>query len=235
MKNILCIEDAPDVAHIIKFSLKTYNVVIATTLSEAKTLLDTQSFALVLVDLSLPDGDGLDILSHIAQKTSAPDELPIIILTAKKNILTKATAFSLGAEDYLEKPFDPAELKIRVDARVNRSERVQQRTDIRHVGDLLLNIGEQKLLISGSNQKIDLTSLEFRIFSTLSKAPERVFTREALIDQVWGKEIEITFRTVDTHIAHLRKKILKSGVQIETVFGSGYKLTIPNAFAQKIS
>ena len=234
MKNILCVEDAPDVAHIIKFALKAYNIIVATTLSEAKACFDNGNFSLVLVDLSLPDGDGLDMLSYIAQKSHSSDAIPIIILTAKKNILTKATAFSLGAEDYLEKPFDPAELKIRVDARVNRSERAQQRTDIRQIGDLVLNVGEQKLLIHGSNQKIDLTSLEFRIFSTLSKAPERVFTREALIDQVWGKEIEITFRTVDTHIAHLRKKILKSGVQIETVFGTGYKLTIPNAFSQKI-
>ena len=203
----------------IAVGLKGYNLDFATTLKEADQKIQTGDYALMLLDLELPDGYGLDLLAQQKPK------IPIIILTGKRQIDTKLNAFECGVDDYIEKPFSPAELTIRVDARIRKAENQKIERETKTVGDLQLLLSEQRLLFLPTNKDVDLTKNEFRLFSLLSEHVDEVLSRETLIRQIWDGTA-ISARTVDTHVANLRRKIKDSAVQIETVFGKGYRLKI---------
>ena len=227
MKSILCVEDNPEVRILVESALDSYNVVHATTLAEANKQLGGSRFSLVILDLELPDGDGMKFLTGMSQSADWR-ALPIFILTAKSDTANKILAFSVGADDFISKPFDPLELRARVNAKIRKSETSQDNADTVKVGSLTISIPNQTVSIAaaGRRESVDLTSLEFRLLLTFARAPERVFSRERLLDEVWGRDTHITDRTVDTHIAHLRKKITDSNVRIETVVGEGYRLVI---------
>ncbi len=224
MKSLLVIEDSSEVRVLLEFALEEFAVTYCSHLKDAKEKLSKNKFDLILLDLGLPDGDGLQFLTHLAAQQETK-EIPVIILSGKSEISNKVLAFSVGAEDFISKPFDPLELRARVSAKLKKSDRLQSKSELFRVGDLSFQVPKQKVHIvsDGKEESVELTSLEFRLLLTLAKAPERIFSRDFLLGEVWGSDVSVTDRTVDTHIGHLRKKIAKSQCKIDTVIGSGYR------------
>jgi DNA-binding response OmpR family regulator len=225
MAEILCVEDSQEFQILIAKALQGHSVKMASTLREATSIVEKQPFDLVVLDLALPDGNGIQFLEHL---NGAPEksQLPVFVLTSSDELSNKIAAFSIGVEDYICKPFNALEFKARVDSKLRKAKALQQKVDQIEVGDLSISVPGQRVFVrnSQSEKPIDLTSLEFRILRLLAGRPDCLFTREQLIDQIWGVGTYISDRTVDTHISRLRKKLLNSSVRIDTVFGEGYRL-----------
>jgi DNA-binding response OmpR family regulator len=226
MKSILLIEDNAEIRILVEASLDPLRVAHVGTIAEARSILDRENFHLIILDLGLPDGDGLKFMTELNNSKTGQPSTPVFILTGKSDTANKVIAFSLGVEDFITKPFDPVELRARVNAKLRKLENQQDEREIIKIKDLAIHLTRQRVyLVKDSNQEeIPLTSLEFKLLTTFARAPERVFSRDQLLDQVWGSATHITDRTVDTHVGHLRKKIAASHVRIETVINEGYRL-----------
>lgn len=227
MHKLLLVEDNEVMRVLAANTLKEFSLSMSATLKEAQVLMQANTFDLILLDIGLPDGDGLTFLNHLSN--SSGTQTPVIIISGKTDIASKVTAFSFGAEDFISKPFDPIELKARVAAKLKKIDQAKTNLDQMKIGDLVITVSKQKVVIlaNGNDQiPVDLTTLEFKLLLSLAKHPERVYTREHLLSEVWGNDLSVTLRSVDTHVAHLRKKIHKSKVKIDTVIRSGYRLLI---------
>lgn len=227
MQRLLLIEDNEVMRVLAANALKEFSLSMVSTLKEAQSLIQDNSFDLILLDIGLPDGDGLAFLNQLSSTYGT--QIPVIILSGKTDIANKVTAFSFGAEDFISKPFDPIELKARVAAKLKKIELAKTSSDFLKIGDLIITVSKQKVVIQGPGNEqypVDLTTLEFKLLLTLAKHPERIYSREHLLEEVWGDDLSVTLRSVDTHVAHLRKKIHKSKVKIDTVIRSGYRLLI---------
>jgi DNA-binding response OmpR family regulator len=227
MKNkILCIEDNPTIQTLVQLSLQEYDVTCAASLHEAETQLLSHTYAALLIDIQLPDGDGLRFLAQLSQKPHFKN-IPILIFSNYSEISNKVAAFTLGADDFIAKPFDPIELNIRITAKIRKknSESEQQKT--RSLGDLLIDFDRQKVFLLNSSQELDLelTSIEIKILALLTKRLEQVYSREQILQSVWGST-SISDRTIDSHVAHLRQKIKNSQLQIETAKSFGYRAAL---------
>lgn len=224
-KKILFIEDTLECQVILQSILKDYKVTGCSSLEEASHALKNGPYAAIILDIELPDGDGLRFLAEIPDPQK--QQTAFFIISSKTALANKAMAFSYGADDFISKPFDPIELKMRIDAKIRKMSEQQNMSTNFKVEDLTVNVAEQKLYHehNGSQDPISFTSLEFRIFAFLSRNKNKVISRDEIINHIWGGKVYITDRTVDAHIAHIRKKIQPSRVKIETVFGTGYKLT----------
>lgn len=209
----------------IEASLQDYALTFATSLGAARKALQKEKFSLMLLDLGLPDGDGLQFLAEFSGDPRHVD-LPVMILSGKSEVSNKVLAFSIGAEDFIAKPFDPLELRARVAARLKKLERKREDVETLRFGDLILDVPKQRVSIQTEQgaEFVDLTSLEFRLLHLLARFPERVFSRDFLLNEVWGAAVNVNDRTVDAHIGHLRKKLSHARVKIDTVVGAGYRL-----------
>jgi DNA-binding response OmpR family regulator len=178
--------------------------------------------ALIVLDVMLPKLDGFDVCRRLR---SNGDQTPVIMLTARDEDIDKILGLELGADDYLTKPFNPRELVARVKAILRRSDGKKQ-TDGKpvHCGDLTIDPVSREARLA--SRTLDLRTQEFDLLLTLAGQPGRVFTREQLLQQAWGFDFYGQTRTVDVHIAHLRKKLEGGSVKIETVTGVGYKLIV---------
>src|SRR3984885_3989077 len=227
MRNMLVIEDNAEMRILVEAALDEYQLTFSTTLKDAKEALNKKRFELILLDLGLPDGDGMKFLAELSGQPETKD-IPVIVLTGKSETVNKVMAFSIGAEDFVSKPFDPLELKARVAAKLRKSEKQQQLAEVLRIGDLKIDVLKQKVWIQKpvELEAVDLTTLEFKLLLNFVRAPERVFTRDFLLNEVWGMNVSVTDRTVDTHVGHLRKKLAGSRTKIETVIGTGYRFSI---------
>lgn len=226
MFNILCVEDTPETRVILEATFSEYpfyQLQFAESMKSAIELIERERFSFILLDIELPDGSGLDIYASCADLIR---DVPVFFLTGRQDFAAKAAAFSLGAEDFIVKPFDPRELRIRVDAKLRRHLSAQKQTSVLRIGDFLCHNEEQRLTLRQTGAAIDLTALEFRLFSLLAKAPRKVFTRTEILDRVWGQTVSVTDRSVDVHISNLRRKLPGTSVQIEAVIGAGYRLQL---------
>lgn len=176
--------------------------------------------ALVVLDLMLPGMDGLEV----CRRVRAESDVPIIMLTARSDDIDKIVGLELGADDYLTKPFNPRELVARVKAILRRSDRKfsEKAKGPRAIGNL--TIDPERRMVKVDNNVVDLRMKEFDLLLTLVDNPGMVFSRERLLDVVWGYDFAGETRTVDVHIAHLRHKLDGMTPIIETVWGVGYKL-----------
>ncbi len=224
LRNILCVEDSEEERLLLRAGLSGYAVTFAASIKEATPLLEKFSYSLIILDLKLPDGSGIDLLA-VARGMEKYSEIPILVLTGSKGLAQKAAAFALGADDYLEKPCDPREVRLRVDAKIRRFEQLYQAREVLRVGELMIDVQGQMLRRTVDQSTISLTSLEFRILYALAKNPGRVYSRDSLIEVAWGGGVAVENRTVDSHIANLRRKVASAGVNVVTVIGSGYKLS----------
>ena len=178
--------------------------------------------ALIVLDVMLPKLDGFEVCRKL--RTSG-DQTPIIMLTARDEDIDKIIGLELGADDYLTKPFNPRELIARVKAILRRSDNKKQMdSNPIHRGDLTIIPASREVRIA--SRTLDLRTQEFDLLFTLAEQPGRVFTREQLLQLAWGFDFYGQTRTVDVHIAHLRKKLEGGSVKIETVTGVGYKLVV---------
>ena len=178
--------------------------------------------ALIVLDVMLPKLDGFEVCRKLR---ASGDQTPIIMLTARDEDIDKILGLELGADDYLTKPFNPRELIARVKAILRRSDGKQQADgNPIHRGDLMIDPVSREAHIA--SRPLDLRTQEFDLLLTLAEQPGRVFSREQLLQLAWGFDFYGQTRTVDVHIAHLRKKIEGSIVKIETVTGVGYKLVV---------
>ncbi len=230
MKNIiLVIEDEPDINKTISYNLLTegFEPISAYNLLEADDWIQSNSPDLILLDLMLPDGSGLDFCKRIKSKNKF-NNIPIIILTAKDDEVDKVVGFELGADDYVTKPFSVRELILRIKAILKRktitshSENVDS-NESKEFGKLKIDADSHEVFID--NNEIILTALEFKLLKHLVDRRGRVQTRDQLLSDVWGYSAQITTRTVDTHVKRLREKLGIMGKHVETIRGVGYRFS----------
>jgi DNA-binding response OmpR family regulator len=228
---ILVIEDDANITHIIRLYLEQagYTVLTAGDGIEGLELHAREQPDLVILDLMLPALDGMEVCRRIRAWASTP----ILMLTARQGEEDRIAGLELGADDYLVKPFSPRELVSRVKAILRRSaanstvsgtQQSQKSDEEIRYGGLVISKPARRVIVNG--QQISLTVKEFDLLVTLASAPDRVFTREALLNQVWGYTFIGDGRTVDVHIGTLRKKLEAVGDAphyIQTVWGVGYK------------
>lgn len=226
MERILIIEDEPSIAELERdyLELNHYEADIAATGQEGLERLKTNTYRLVLLDLMLPDMDGYEVCRKIREVS----EIPIIMVTAKNEDIDMIRGLGRGADDYIAKPFNPNQLIARVKAHIARYDRLTSSgpgkdEDIR-IGDLLIQPGTRKVF-AGNQEKI-LTAKEFDLLLFMAASPNQVFSKEHLLEQVWGFDFYGDVTTVTVHIRRLREKIEKDPSEpdyIETVWGVGYR------------
>lgn len=217
---ILLIEDDQRLAEMVKDYLgqADFGVTIAGTGNEGIALCEREVFDALILDLMLPDMDGLDICKHIRQKS----QLPILMLTARGDVMDRVIGLELGADDYLPKPFEPRELLARLKTILRRGS-AQGDADVMHFGRLEINKSARIILLDGEQQP--LTSYQFSLLVVLAEHAGRVLTREVLMDHVKGEALEAFDRSIDIHISRIRAAIednAKAPRRIITVRGTGY-------------
>ncbi|MBM3678733.1 MAG: response regulator transcription factor [Actinobacteria bacterium] len=214
---ILLVEDEEDIASVVRAYLERdgFRVVWAARGVDGLIALERNEIRLAILDLQLPDADGFDLCRAIRERSS----LPIVFLTARDEEVDRVTGLELGADDYVTKPFSPRELVARVRAVLRRAEPATAE-DVLALGDVVLDRLGRTVTVAGA--PVELTGKEFDLLVHFAESPGRVISRERLLDRVWGLEFPGGTRTVDVHVAQLRKKLWRAGV-IRTVRGSGYK------------
>lgn len=223
---VLVIEDEPDIRKTLEYNLtrEGFEVYGCGSIKEAKKLIENPNFSIILLDLMLPDGSGLDLCREVKSDSTTQD-IPIIILTAKDDEVDKVVGFELGADDYVTKPFSVRELILRVKAILKRNNKTTS-TPLeinRNFGSLKMDIESHEVFID--DEEVVLTALEFKLLNQLVERRGRVQTRDQLLSDVWGYSADITTRTVDTHIKRLREKLGTMGKYVQTIRGVGYKFS----------
>jgi len=224
-QKILIIEDEPDIRKTLEYNISRegYEVISTSSLSEGREKLESASFSLLLLDLMLPDGSGLDLCRELKQDKSL-SSMPVIILTAKDDEVDKVVGFELGADDYVTKPFSVRELILRVKAVLKRGERKSDNMEVqRQFGELKIDVDSHEVFVN--DEQVSLTALEFKLLRQLVDRRGRVQSRDQLLSDVWGYSSDVTTRTVDTHIKRLREKLGGMGKYVQTIRGVGYKFT----------
>lgn len=223
-KRIYILEDEIDVANLVKINLEKdkYTVKIFTNGSDFLTEVSKQKPDLAILDLMLPDIDGIEVCKFI-KKDSELSKIPVIMLTAKSEEIDKIIGLEIGADDYITKPFSVNELKARIKAVLRRYDYSDKpKEGLRQIDDYIIDFNKFEVTYKG--QKIQLTTVEFKIIDLLSQKRGWVYSREQIIDYLWGHEKYPTERTIDVHINNLRKKLGPLGEKIINVRGIGYKL-----------
>ena len=219
--DILVVEDAPDTLQLISGALRAgHRVRCAGSISDALEAISSTPPEVVVLDLTLPDGDGLDLCRTIRDRSSAY----VIVLSGRDDEVDKLLGFRLGADDYVTKPFSPRELVARVEALLRRPRSTADPALERRVGDVVIRTVAREVEVAG--HKVELTRIEFDLLDTLAANPKVVFTRAQLLERVWRPDWYADDHVVDVHIANLRKKIDRPGQKsiIRTVRGVGYGL-----------
>ena len=218
MTTVLVVEDEHNIATVVRIALERdgHRVVSVRTGEEALAELPRHPIGLVVLDLGLPGMDGLEVCRRIRAGSS----LPIIMLTARDEEADRVVGLELGADDYVPKPFSPRELAARVKAVLRRST-ASPRADAVAVGDVTLSRSRHEVRVG--DRPVQLSSTEFNLLAFLMENAGLVFSREILLERVWGLEFPGGTRTVDQHVAQVRAKLDLPGF-IETVRGAGYKV-----------
>lgn len=223
---ILCVEDDSVMQALIMGCLKDYSLVMSSSLTDAEKQLRSQAFDAMILDILLPDGDGLHFWSTVSTE-AAFSKMPVLFLTGKNETSSKVQAFSAGADDFITKPFDPLELQARLKRRLEAKASMTAGETVRRVGNLEIDLTRQNVSLhhDGTVRDLFLTAIELKILTFFSKNMNHVYSRAQMLEQVWGSA-HVSDRTVDSHIAHLRAKIADSSVEIQTVKNSGYRLSM---------
>lgn len=223
-KTVLIVEDEPAIADNIRYALETEGFATAwcQLAGEATKKLAAQSFDLVILDAGLPDGSGFDVLKAW-RKTNG---IPVIFLTARADEIDRVVGLEIGADDYLVKPFSPRELTARVKAVLRRGQ-MESLPSAAKTTDGCFRVDAEKCEISYFGEALTLTRYEYLLLKILVESPGRVFSRDALMEQVWDDPGSSLDRTVDAHVKNIRaelKKIRATDDPIRTHRGLGYSL-----------
>ncbi len=222
---ILVVDDERNIIELASLYLKQdgFHVISAEDGMEALKRVEQDQPALMVLDLMLPRLDGWDVCKQVR----AMSDLPILMLTARDDDIDKIVGLELGADDYLTKPFNPRELVARIKAILRRTEPRRAEGDDKPLRLGNITIDPAGHTVQVGSKFVDLRAKEFDLLLALAENQGIVLTREKLLDLVWGFDFYGQTRTVDVHVAHLRSKLTGSTVEIETVWGVGYKLNPP--------
>jgi two-component system alkaline phosphatase synthesis response regulator PhoP len=222
MTTILVIDDEPNIVELTKLYLQQegYQVEGVGNGGDALSKVVTSKPSLIVLDLMLPDMDGFEVCRQIRKKS----DVPILMLTARKEDVDKIVGLELGADDYITKPFNPRELVARVKAILRRYKAGLKSGEAIEVGNLRIDPARREATIDG--QQLRLRTKEFDLLATLAQNLGIVLTRDRLLEIVWETDYYGETRTVDIHINHLRDKLSGANVSIETVRGIGYKMIL---------
>lgn len=226
-RHILVVEDEPDINKTVSYNIANEGLkpLSALNLTEAESYISSNNISLIILDLMLPDGSGLDFCKKL-KSSNAYSDIPIIIVTAKDDEVDKVVGFELGADDYVTKPFSVRELMLRIKAILKRNSKDKTQntpSKIETFGTLSVNEDSHEVFIN--DDEIILTALEFKLLKHLLDRRGRVQTRDQLLADVWGYAAHITTRTVDTHVKRLREKMGVMGRHIQTIRGVGYRFS----------
>jgi DNA-binding response OmpR family regulator len=220
---VLIVDDEPKITEVLKLYLEREGFQVASAANGQQAIERSTSYKpdLIILDLNLPDMDGLEVCRNIRRKSN----VPIIMLTGRGEEVDKVVGLEIGADDYVTKPFSAREIVARVRA-VLRRQAPEVTPETRTVGGLEIDTARYEASCRGT--KLDLTTTEFKLLAALSQSPGKVFSRMQLLDAVQGIAYEGYERTIDTHVKNLRQKMESSpgscSCHIETVRGVGYKL-----------
>jgi DNA-binding response OmpR family regulator len=222
MSKILAVDDESNILELVKLYLERegYQVETAGTGGEALSKLEAASPDLVILDLMLPDIDGFEVCREIRKRGN----VPVLMLSARKEDIDKIAGLEMGADDYLTKPFNPRELIARIRAIGRRYQGGPPEGDVMEAGGLRIDLARHEVTVAG--QPVKLRTREFALLAAMVRNNGIVLSRDKLLETVWGFDYYGETRTVDVHVNHLREKITGSGVNIETIRGAGYKLTV---------
>jgi two-component system, OmpR family, phosphate regulon response regulator PhoB len=223
MARIVVIEDERDLQRVLDFNLKEagHEVLSAFAGRAGIELVVDRRPELVLLDLMLPDVSGTEVCKAL-KKNPRTQAIPILMLTARGEEIDRIVGFELGADDYVVKPFSVRELLLRIEAILRRT-RGEQRSEAPPIAFGRLRVDREAHRAWVDDREVELTAMEFKLLVTLHDRKNRVQSRAALLDDVWGIEAAITTRTVDTHVKRLREKLGPAGEYVETVRGVGYR------------
>lgn len=226
MHTALVIEDSELCRTVVSKTLEkcSMTVTAATTFAEASRRVESGSYDLVFLDLVLPDGDGLNLLSAL-ENNPANRDAQVFILSTKEDLATKVLAFNLGVDDYLVKPVNPVELKARVEMRLRKIDAKRRENEKIRLGRLTIHLPQMMVFRSenGSDECLPLTTKEFKILSYLALNRGRIFSRADLMKAIWGESTHVIERTIDSHICALRRKLGDDAFHIDCVSGAGYR------------
>jgi two-component system, OmpR family, phosphate regulon response regulator PhoB len=222
---ILVVEDEPDIAALVAYHLtrESYRVRTAGDGAEALAAVERERPDLIVLDLMLPRVSGTDVLRELRGRPELAD-IPIVLLTARKEEQDRIEGLSLGADDYVSKPFSPRELVLRVGAvlrRVRQQPVAESGGKVLRVGPVTIDTGAAVARVAG--QPLDLTATEYRLLLVLVERRGRVQSRRQLLEAVWDTTADITTRTVDMHVQRLRRKLGPAAEWLDTVRGFGYR------------
>jgi two-component system alkaline phosphatase synthesis response regulator PhoP len=221
-EQILVVDDEENIIDLTRLYLERegFRVEAATDGAQALEKINELKPALIVLDIMLPEVDGFEV----CRRTRAESDVPIIMLTARDDDIDKIVGLELGADDYMTKPFNPRELVARVKAILRRAERApREESSPLQIGDVTIDPAGREVHVAGG--PVELRAKEFDLLFTFAEHKGIVLTREQLLNLVWGFDFYGQTRTVDVHVAHLRKRLADSKfVRIETVTGVGYKL-----------
>lgn len=225
MKKILLVEDSWEIYRMVESVMSSsYQLIWKKSYQEGLSYLKDSRVDLALLDVLLPDGNGFHLCSWM-QNNEKLQGTPVIFLTSRDSLDDKMLGFTLGADDYIQKPFDPQELKIRVEARLRKADQKKDMVATLKIGDIEINRNSHKVFVHDGpeTRSIDLTPIEFKILVLLASEVERVFSRDEILNAVWGENVHVFGRSVDTHVSKLRKKLGDRCRNIQSVHGTGYR------------
>ncbi len=229
MYKILIVEDSSESFELVRRALgHSYQIDWVQSQETAIRALESKIYDLALLDINLPDGDGFQLCS-LMQTHQDLKGVAVIFLTARDTSPDKVMGFSVGADDFLTKPFEPIELKARVEAKLRRRERDKVKARVLHVGDVEINKDSQKVSFlspEGQTISLDLTPIEYKIFLLLASGIDQVYSRDDLLTAVWGENVYVYSRSVDTHVSKLRKKLGSRAAYIQSIHGTGYRFCL---------
>ena len=228
MKKILLVEDNETIVMGLSYSLEQegFEIVSSKTRKDAEKILESETINLVLLDVTLPDGNGFDICKYVKQKL----DIPVIFLTAQDEETSVVVGLDLGADDYLTKPFNPLEVVARVKSLLRRCyefklDNVEESKKILKVGELVLN--EETVSLTKNGEEIQLTPTEFKILALLMSNPGRVYTKVQIYENINGEYFKNDDGALMVHIYRIREKVeddSKNPMYLKTVRGLGYKI-----------
>ncbi len=224
---ILLVDDEQDLVETLRYSLEREGYATLTAKNGAMALGflgQTQTPDLVLLDWMLPDMAGTEVCRNL-RMSERTRKIPVIMVTARSEEIDRVVGFEIGADDYVTKPFSVRELLLRIKAILRR--RTPELGDGEQAQFDRLRVDFEGHQVWIDEQRVGLTALEFRLLAMLISRRGRVQTRDMLLNDVWGMQVEVTTRTVDTHVQRLRKKLGLAGQYIETLRGVGYRFLVP--------
>jgi DNA-binding response OmpR family regulator len=223
MKTILVVDDERNIVGLVRLYLEKegFNVVAANDGEQALVQYERTDPDLVVLDVMLPKLDGFEVCRELRRR----GDVPILMLTARSEDIDAIVGLELGADDYVTKPFNPRALVARVKAILRRTDVTAKGGRPIQVGDLRIDPRRREASIG--DRRLDLRAREFDLLAALARDPGVVLSRDALLEDVWGTDFPGETRTVDVHVAEVRKKLGDDGPQVETIRGIGYRLVPP--------